>query len=141
MFHDAHQQLELYSIPIFRLSNALELGSETIAITGLSTGELFTILEFKLSEAGRKIGDPAAAWSQWRGIDLLQTLPDIMQLYTELLIRHSPYYLRKRLYWQNRANKAKIEGTMETAGPSYGKISVSWFIDIVFYKVITALSH
>lgn len=208
IFHNAHQRLELHSIPIPGLSNTLELESESISISGLSAGELFTILEFKLSDAGRKIGDPAAAWSQQRGINLLQTLPGIMQLYTELLIRHSPcclqqnallpsYHLPNRLwldlrwyvcnvryapaafkkaivrmiyryitvllevapldeiywmsylvvlahiyselevgfqrrnwehtrsYWQNRVNRVKIEGPMETVCPFYGNISIS----------------
>ncbi|OJJ80479.1 casein kinase family protein, partial [Aspergillus glaucus CBS 516.65] len=94
IFCDAHQYMDC-SIPISYSGEALELESETSAILRSSTERLFEVLGSKISEVGRKTGDPSAAWSQNRGISLLQTLPNILQIYTELLFRHCPSHLRE----------------------------------------------
>lgn len=97
------------SIPISSSGETLELESEMSAILRSSTERLFEVLGSKISEVGRKTGDPTAAWSQHRGINLLQTLPNILQIYTGLMFRycspHSkecslfrPYHLPNRLW-------------------------------------------
>ena len=91
IFCDAHQYMD-FSIPISSSGKVLELESEMSAILRSSTKQLFEVLGSKISEVGRKTGDPTAAWSQHRGVNLLQALPNILQIYTELMFRYcSPH--------------------------------------------------
>ena len=83
------------SIPISYSGEELELESETSAILRSSTEQLSKVLGSKISEVGHKTRDPSAAWSQNQGISLLQTLPNILQIYTELLFQHCPSHLKE----------------------------------------------
>lgn len=71
IFHDVHQCMDC-SIPISFSDDTLNLRSEKSAIPRSSTERLFEILGSNLSDVGRQTGDPTAAWSQQRGISLLQ---------------------------------------------------------------------
>lgn len=84
-----------YSIPIPFSSDTPQMASEESPIQGSRAERLFEILEFKLSDIGRQVGDPTTAWSKKRGINLLQTLPNILQIYTEILVRYCPSHLDK----------------------------------------------
>ena len=74
-----------FSIPISSSGKILELESEMSAILRSSTKRLFEVLGSKISEVGHKTGDPTVAWSQHQGVNLLQALPNILQIYTELM--------------------------------------------------------
>lgn len=134
-----HNQYVDYPIPMLFSSNNLQMASEESAIPGEK--RLFEILKSKLSDVGRRIGDPTAAWSQKKGINLLQTLPNILQIYTDILVRYCPSHLDRFSFLRpyQLPNRLWLDllwyvGNVRNAPAPFQKVIVG-----TIYKYITTL--
>ncbi|KAB8256793.1 kinase-like domain-containing protein [Aspergillus pseudonomiae] len=102
VFHTALQDLA------FHLAIALDLkGPRAItkglppridALPSMTTESLFDALNLKLSQSGRQIGRSTATLRACEWLDLLELFDDILKIYTIILLRDRPLFVKKEQF-------------------------------------------